>query len=109
MADLFSAYTAGYDRERQKFLKAVDLKLHFILAIEGSVTEVLKGHHYWNGDTRRESRKSGLAMLRQLCTVERKYRIGVWYCTSRTEMALKIQEYFLSADRLLVPSKEVRT
>ena len=100
MGDLFNSYTGGYEQERNKIIKAANLGLTFILAIEASATEVLKGHTYWDGEQRREHRKTGLAMFRQLCTINRKYGVQVWFCTSRTEMAWRILEYFLAQERL---------
>ena len=100
IGDLFHAFTANYDAERAKILKAKELGLTYILAIEASFTEVLKGHAYWKDGELHESKKSGLAMIRQLCTVARKYQVEVWFCNGRREMALRILEYFLAAERV---------
>ena len=95
VADLFNSYTSGYDQERNKILKAKELGLTFILAIEASASEILKGHSYWDGERRREHPKTGLAMIRQLCTLNRKYGVQVWFCTSRLEMSWRISSRWL--------------
>ena len=100
IGDLFHAFTANYDAERAKILKAKELGLTYILAIEASFTEVLKGHAYWKDGELHESKKSGLAMIRQLMTLQRKYGIQVVFCQSRREMAMWIQEYFLASERV---------
>ena len=98
--DAFNSFTAGYDAERNKILKAKALGLTYIIAVEASVTELLKGCSWWANGERHEHRKTGMAMLRQLCSIERKYGVSVWYCQNRKEMALRIQEYFLSYERV---------
>lgn len=100
VGDLFHAFTANYDAERAKMLKAQDLHLTYILAIEASFSEILKGHTYWQVGELHESKKSGLAMIRQLMTLQRKYGIQVVFCQSRREMAMWIQEYFLAFERV---------
>lgn len=40
-------------------------------------------------------------MLRQLMSCCHKYGIITWFCSSRSEMALVIQEYFLAEERQL--------
>ena len=101
VADCFTAFTSNYPAERNKILRAKDLHLQYILAIESSFTELLKGHAYWKDGALHESRKSGMAMVRQLSMMTRKYGIVLWYCTSRHEMAMRITEHFLAGDRLL--------
>lgn len=100
LSDLFTSFTGNYDAERNKILKAKELGLTYILAIEASFSEVLKGHSYWKQGEVHESKKSGLAMIRQLMTLQRKYGIQVWFCQSRKEMAIMIQEYFLAQERV---------
>ena len=99
IADLFASFSEGYEREKKKILKAKALKLKYILAIEGTVTRVLMGYTYWDGKEEREHKKSGIAQFRQLLTISIKYGVEVWYCKSREEMALRIQEYFLAWER----------
>lgn len=99
--DLFTSFTGErYEAERDKVLRAKALGLKYILAIESSFTELLKGHAYWKDGELHESRKTGIAMIRQLCTMSRKYGMDVWFCTSRREMAMRIQEYFISYERV---------
>ena len=62
--------------------------------------EILKGHTYWQGGEFKESKKTGYAMLKQLMTLQRKYGLFCWFCQSRREMAVMIQEYFLAWERV---------
>ena len=99
ISDLFTSFTSGYEAERAKILKAITLELSYILAIEATASEILKGHSYWQAGERHEAKKTGLAMLRQLMMLQRKYGIAVWFCTTRTEMAWRILEFFLAGER----------
>ena len=100
LGDLFSSFTAGYAREKAKWQRAQALGLTYILAIEGTASEVLQGHQYWAKGEAWYSKKSGWAMLRQLMTVQRKYGVPVWFTSSRKEMAMLIQEFYLSFERI---------
>src|SRR3990167_5596529 len=103
VGDLFRSFTAEYEAEKAKLLKAQAWGLTYILAIEASATEVLKGHTYWAGGELRESQKSGVAMLRQLFSLCRRHGVVLWFCSSRTEMAWRIQEFFLAWERMEEP------
>jgi ERCC4-type nuclease len=101
IGDLFGSYTSGYENERKKFLRAIEAKKKFILAIEGTVSEILKGHSYTKGGEEYVARKDGMTMLRQLMSCCHRYNISLWCCSSRSEMAMMIQEYFLAEERQL--------
>ena len=101
ISDLFTSFTSGYEAERAKILKAIVLNLSYVLAIETTASEVLKGHSYWKSGEVHESKKTGLAMIRQLMMLQAKYGIAVWFCTTRKEMAWRILEYFLAKERLM--------
>lgn len=98
--DLFNSYSSGYEREKDKFLRAQVQGYKFILAIEEPFTEILKGHTYKKDGTYHESKKSGISMIRQLMSIQVRYGIDVKFFQSRREMALYIQEYFLAYTRL---------
>ena len=106
MGDLFTSFTSGYEREKAKWTDAHQLGLHYILAIEGTVTDVLQGNRYWKEGEAHESRKSGLAQLRQLCTISLKYQVQTWFFSSRKEMAFYLLEFFLASGRWLTSNKE---
>src|SRR3990167_1614145 len=107
LGDLFTSFTSGYEREKAKWTKAHQLGLHYILAIEGTVTDVLQGNHYWKAGEMQESRKTGLAQLRQLCTLSLKYQVQTWFFSSRKEMAMYLIEFFLASGRLLALPTEL--
>ena len=100
IADLFSSFSTGYEHEKRKILKAKEMGYKYILAVEGTCNRILKGYTYWNGTAEVEHPKSGLSQVRQLMTLGCKYGIETWYCSTREEMALRIQEYFLAWERL---------
>jgi ERCC4-type nuclease len=101
LGDLFSSYTSGYERERAKFLRCKDLGKCFILAIEGTASDILRGHTYTKGGVEHRSKKDGMTMFRQIMSCANKYGIIPWFCESRAVMALMIQEYFLAEERML--------
>ena len=99
VADLYGSYTANYDAERAKILKAKELGLKFILGIEASASEIRKGHTYWSGGVQHEAKKSGISMIRQLMTVSVKYGAEVWFTEGRKDLAFRIMEYLLAEER----------
>lgn len=101
VSDLFTSFTSNYEAEKAKIMRAQQLNLTYILAIEGTASEILKGHSYWKGGERHEHKKTGMAQFRQLMTLQRKYGIQVWFCSSRSEMALQILEFFLAQERVI--------
>lgn len=101
IGDLFSSFTgANYDREKDKIKRAKELGLRYVLAVESPALGVRKGHSYKKGGVVHEVQKSGIAQVRQILTLQRRGDFAeVWWCTSRTEMAFLIQEYFLTYER----------
>lgn len=100
VADLFNSFTARYDEERAKIIRAKEAGLQYILAIEAPILEVRKGHSYWKDGQMHEARKDGLSMIRQISTIERKYGVTAWYCMGRADMAFRIVEFFLARERV---------
>jgi len=109
IADLFHSFTHEYENEKAKIMRAKDMGLTYVLAVEAPALEVRKGHTYRKGGEVFEVKKSGISQVRQIMTIERKYGISVWWCVSRAEMAFRIQEYFLAAERIkLEEAKNVK-
>ena len=107
IADCFNSFVGdNYRREKEKWERTQQLNLHYILAIEGTVTDVLQGNRYWKAGEMQESRKTGLAQLRQLCTISLKYQVQTWFFSSRKEMAFYLVEFFLASGRWLQHQKE---
>jgi len=105
-SDLWNSFTGdSYETEKAKLVKAQTLGLSYVLAIEVSATEIIRGHTYWAGGERRESAKSGLTMLRQLFSLCRRHGVVLWFCSSRTEMAWRLQEFYLSWERMETPPR----
>ena len=103
ISDLFTSFTGNYKAEKAKLVKAQTLGLSYVLAIEVNATEIIRGHTYWAGGELRESQKSGVAMLRQLFSLCRRHGVVLWFCSSRTEMAFRLQEFFLAWERMENP------
>ena len=78
------------------------LGLKYILAIEGSIFDVRQGHTYRKDGEVHESRKSGMAQVKQLMTITRKDGVEGHYFNNRKEMAFWILEYFLACERTKV-------
>lgn len=106
IGDLFGSYTSGYERERAKFLRCKELGKRFVLAVEGTASDILKGHTYTKGGVEHQSKKDGMTMLKQIMSCANKYQILPWFCESRAIMALMIQEYFLAEERMLIKTAE---
>ena len=102
IADLFGSFSKNYDAEKAKIMKAKELGLKYILAIEASATEIRKGHQYWKDGQMQESAKSGISQVKQLMTISRKYDVEVWFCSSRQDMAFRIMEYLMAWERIRV-------
>lgn len=100
VADLFHSFTHEYENEKTKIMRAKEMGLAYVLAVESSAIEVRKGHTYKRDGEIHEVKKDGLTQVRQIMTIQRKYGIEVWWCSSRTEMAFRIQEYFLAHERI---------
>lgn len=101
VGDLFSSYTNEYEREKAKIMRAKGSGLRFVLAIEAPASEVRKGYSYQKGGVTIESKKTGIAMVRQVLTVQREYGIDVWWCADRRDMAFRIQEFYLAMERMM--------
>lgn len=101
IGDLFSSFTgSNYEREKDKIKRAKELGLRYVLAVESPALEVRKGHSYKKGGEIHTVQKTGISQVRQILTLQRRGDFDeVWWCTSRTEMAFLIQEYFLTYER----------
>ena len=102
IGDLFTSFSGeNYLREKEKIKRAKESGLHYILAIEGTVYDIRRGHTYRKGGEEFESKKSGISQVRQILTLLRRGDFKeVWWCRDRTEMAFLIQEYFLTHERM---------
>ena len=99
--DLWSSFSGdNYEREKEKWARAKEWGKRLILAIEAPAYEVRKGHQYQKQGEWHEVQKSGIAMVRQIMTISRKYQIPVWWCDGRKDMAFCIQEYYLAWERI---------
>ncbi len=100
VGDCFSSFGKGYKNEKAKIVRSKEMGLHYILAIEATASQILQGHQYWKDGQMHEHGKSGIAMIRQLMSLQRRYSISVWFCDGRADMAMRVQEYFLAWERV---------
>ncbi len=100
ISDCFGSFTGErYLKEKAKIERAKKAGLKYVLAIEGSIRTVIKGHQYWKDGEYHQSKKDGMAQFRQLITMSQKYKFSVMYFSDKTEMALFIQEFYLAPIR----------
>lgn len=100
--DLFHSFTHEYENEKKKIERAKELGFKYILAIEGTVSEILKGYSFKKDGIEHKVKKDGISQVRQIMTISRKYDVEVWWCKDRMEMQFMIQEYFFSKERYLI-------
>lgn len=91
MGDLFGTMGKGYKRFKREIERAEKEGTTIILIVEGTVTKVLKGYKH--------SKLKGISVFRKLLTLWLKYDIVPVFCKDRKEMAVYIEEYFLSVEK----------
>lgn len=109
IGDLYTSFASGYEREKAKWTKAQQLGLRYILAIEGTRNDVLQADSYRKEGELQPRRKDGLAQLRQLCSLQVRYGITVWFCESRRMMAWYLLEFYAASGRWLQRQQEEPT
>lgn len=97
IGDLFASFSGdNYRREKEKIDRAKVLALRYILAIEGSCSDVRKGHKYRQGGQWHQVQKDGLSQVRQIETISMRYNVEIRYCSGREDMAFMVQEILMS-------------
>lgn len=91
LADLFGTLTSGHKRFKAELQLAKKMGFQLILAIEGTLTDVLTGPKY--------SSVSGIVIIRQIMTLWLKYGLTPIFFSSREEMARTIKEFYFSYGR----------
>ena len=91
ISDLFGTMTRDYARFKAEMARAKTMGVTLILAIEGSMTKVVKGHKY--------SRVPGKTIVRKLMTLWLKYGLVPMFFKNREEMAMGIREFYESYGR----------
>lgn len=98
--DLFSSFTRNYRNELAKIERAHAAGYKYIIAIEAPCSTIRNGCTYTRHGVVHAVKKSGLAQVRQMMTLSRKYGVEVWYCADRRDMGLMVQEYLLVTERM---------
>lgn len=91
IGDLFGTLTTGHKRFHDELVRAKDGGKKLILAIEGTVQDVLRGSQY--------SQVSGQTILKKLMTLWLKYDLTPMFFASRKEMTVTIKEFYLAYGR----------
>jgi len=100
IGDLFSSFCGdAYRREKEKIERSKKIGARYVLAIEGSCSDVRKGYSYFKQGAWNHSKKDGLTMIRQLMRISQKYHVPVHYFNGRDDMAFWIQECLLTEVR----------
>lgn len=97
IGDLFSSFSGdNYRREKEKIERARAANLRYVLAIEGSCSDIRKGHQYYKQGSYHKVEKDGLSQVRQIETISMKYQVEIRYCSGRDDMAFMVQEILMS-------------
>ena len=104
MGDLFGTMTSGYSRFKKEMGRAKESGIDLILAVEGTLGDVLDGisHSQFSGDS----------MAQKLFTLQVRYGLQVVFCSNRLEMTRHITEYFEAIGRehvILAKAKKTLT
>lgn len=91
ISDLFGTLTSGYKRFRAELLRARELNVKLILAIEGTISDVLKGSDYSSVD--------GVSVYRRIMTLWVKYDLMPMFFENREQMAAGINEFYQAFGR----------
>lgn len=97
VADLFSSFSGdNYRREKDKIQRAKESSLRYVIAIEGSCSDVRKGCRYYKAGEWHQVEKDGLSQIRQIETISMKYGVEIRYCSGRDDMAFMVQEILMA-------------
>ena len=100
-ADLFSSFQGeAYTREKDKISRAKTWGQLYVIAIEATASDVKLGYGYTKQGEWVPCQKTGIAQLRQMCTISLKYQIQIHYCNGREDMALLIKELLTAEVRV---------
>lgn len=95
--DLFSSFSGdNYRREKEKIQRAKEGNVRYVLAIEGSCSDVRRGASYFRGGHMHQVQKDGLSQVRQIETISMRYGVEVRYCSGRDDMAFMVQEILMA-------------
>ena len=97
ISDLFSSFSGdNYRREKEKIERAKAENVRYILAIEGSCSQVRYGVSYYKGGQVHQVKKDGLSQVRQIETISMRYGVEIRYCSGRDDMAFMVQEILMA-------------
>lgn len=97
ISDLFGSFSGdNYRREKEKIERAKVANLRYILAVEGSCSDVRRGATYFKGGQMHRVQKDGLSQVRQIETISMRYQVEIRYCSGREDMAFMVQEILMA-------------
>jgi len=85
-SDLFGTLGKGYARFKKEIIRSQKDKALLIIIIEGTLSDVIKGHSY--------SKRKGNSLAKQLFTIMIRYHVPFVCCKDRKEMSLYIVNFF---------------
>lgn len=97
IADLFGTLTSGMERFKRELNRAKEGGTKIVLAVEGTMTEVLVGIPH--------SRVKGESILKTVFSLWVKYDLMPVFCANRSEMERYITETFTAISRNFKSSK----
>jgi ERCC4-type nuclease len=97
LPDLFNSLSNDYKRFKKEILRSKENKVTLIVAVEASLTKVLKGIE--------TSSRCGDEILQQMFTLYIRYNLYFVFCNNRDEMARWVTELFLALGREHIKNK----
>lgn len=91
VADLLQTMTVGYKRFKREIRRNNEAGNELILIIEGTITDVFKGHTY--------TTVKGAIVFKTVLSLYERYGVHHIFCTDREEMATYIVEKFCAYER----------
>jgi len=98
LEDIFGTLSQGYKRFRKEIIRAKDNKIMLVIAIEASLSKILKGCE--------PCIRSGEEILQQLMSINVKYGVPFYCFNNRIEMQRWITELFLAFGRRYIDKKK---
>ena len=97
LGDLFQTFGKGYPRFKRKLLRASEAGITVFIAIEGTISKILKGYEH--------STIQGISVFRHLLTLYFRHHVPFHFFKSREEMSIFMVETFLTLGKEYIRKK----
>ena len=96
--DLWGTLTKGYERFRKELGRAKDSNIDLLFILEGSYTSLSKNYKY--------SKRPASSIIKQIHTLHLRYGLTPIFCTTRSEMAKYITDFYISLGENYIKKKK---